>query len=81
MKQYNYADEIIKEDNWLPQNKYRNNYKPKENILNDEDQNMPVNTTDKTGDKNEPEDKIKAFEEGIRNDSTNTEENMDGVEE
>lgn len=81
MKKYNYADEIIKDDNWLQQSKYANNYEPKENILNDEDQNIPVNTIDELiENNNEPEGKIKAFEEGIRNDNIVTEKNNDEEE-
>lgn len=81
MKKYNYMHEIITQKSVIQQKNYETNCKPKENILNDQDQNLPNNSIDETFKKNELKDKIKAFEEGIRNDSNSVEENMDGIDD
>ncbi|MBC7511357.1 MAG: hypothetical protein H7320_21815 [Ferruginibacter sp.] len=77
MKNYNYADEIIKDDDMQPQN-YSGKSAPRKNILNSQDQDITVNDTDVSEDvndvNNDPEEKIKSFEEGIKNDNSNTED-------
>ena len=45
MKNYNYADEIIKDDDMQPQN-YLGKSAPRKNILNSQDQDITVNDTD-----------------------------------
>lgn len=85
MNNYNYADEIIKDDDYRQQRKYAGNKAPRKNILNTRDQDITVNTIDVSEEvsdnNNEPEEKIKAFEEGIRNDNSNTEETTDKAED
>lgn len=84
MNNYNYADEIIKDDDMQPQN-YAGKPAPRKNILNSQDQNIFINATDVSEDVNDinidPEEKIKSFEEGIRNDNINTEDNSDKAQD
>ena len=84
MTNYNYADEIIKDDDMQPQH-YAGKSAPRKKILNSQDQDISVNATDVSEDvndnNNESEEKINSFEEGIRNDNINTEDNSDKAED
>ena len=76
MKNYNYANESIKDDNWQHISKYLENTYPRENILNDENQFILSNSIEVLNNKNNADEKIQAFKDGIKNDNINTEENF-----
>lgn len=84
MNNYNYADEIIKDDDMQPRY-YAGKFAPRKNILNSQDQDIFVNAIDVSEDlkdnNKESGEKIKSFEEGIRNDNINTAENSDTAED
>jgi hypothetical protein len=69
MNDYNYADEIVSDSDY--QNSYRRNIDPKEKIVNEQDENIILNFEEE---KNESDEKLQAFEEGIKNDTVGTEE-------
>jgi hypothetical protein len=77
MKAYNYADEIIKDnDEWYQGKNITDDIDPKEKIVNEQDQNITLNTEE---DKNEADEGFQAFEEGIRNDNISTEEQKENI--
>lgn len=77
MKKYNYADEIIKDDNGLlPQSELLQKDPVKEKIVNEQDQQIVQNNDD---DKNHSDKVFQAFEEGIRNDNISTEEEKEDI--
>ncbi len=72
MKKYNYADEIIKDDNdFLQQTELLAKDPVKEKIVNEQDQQIVLNNDE---DKNNSDEVFQAFEEGVRNDNISTEE-------
>jgi hypothetical protein len=77
MKAYNYADEIIKDnDEWYQGKNITHDIDPKEKIVNEQDQNITLNMEE---DKNEADEGFQAFEEGIRNDNISTEEEKENI--
>jgi hypothetical protein len=68
MKDYNYADDITRDSSYPAAS--RNN-DPKEKIVNEQDEDIILNFEDE---KNETDEQLRAFDEGIKNDSIDTEE-------
>ena len=78
MKNYNYADEIIKDSDELYKGKDSiKNIDPNEKIVNEQDQDITLNMEDA---KNEADETFQAFEEGVRNDNISTEEEKEDSE-
>jgi hypothetical protein len=73
MKEYNYAEEIVRDSDY--HTAYRRCADPKEKIVNEQDENIILNFEDE---KNESDEKLQSFEEGIKNNSiTEAEENIE----
>lgn len=78
MQNYNYANEIIKDNDELHLEKGNvKNTDPKEKIVNEQDQDITLNMEEA---KNEADEAFKAFEEGVRNDNISTEEEKEDSE-
>jgi hypothetical protein len=69
MNNYNYAEEITRDSDY--RSAYNRSNDPKEQIVNEQDEDIILNFEDE---KNESDEQLQAFEEGIKNDSVNTEE-------
>lgn len=77
MKAYNYAEEIIKDnDEWYQGKNIADEIEPKEKIVNDQDQHITLNMEE---DENDADEGFQAFEEGIRNDNISTEEEKENI--
>jgi hypothetical protein len=67
MKNYNYADEIIKDNDWPYQQKSATRYfLPREEFLIPQNQNSPATTNDNGYANDDVEEKRKAYQERIR---------------
>lgn len=82
MQEYNYAEEIIKEHkNQFAQSLYvRGHFLPGDDIINEQDQNTAVNSeegNDIFEEEEAAQKKINAYQEGIKNDDINIDENID----
>ena len=69
MENYNYADEIVKDNDHQRNTRTRNNI-PREEILNDQDQQVPVNLEDKELIK--PAEKVQDQQDGKEDDTAST---------
>jgi hypothetical protein len=71
--EYNYAKEIVDDDDAFHyETAYVRRYDdPKEQIVNEQDQDITVNTE---AEKNAADEALVAFEEGLKNDNISTEE-------
>ncbi|MBC7628500.1 hypothetical protein [Ferruginibacter sp.] len=77
MKAYNYAEEIIKDnDEWYQGKNIADEIEPEEKIVNEQDQDITLNMEE---DKNDADEGFQAFEEGIRNDNISTEEEKENI--
>lgn len=71
--QYNYANALIhNDDDFNRETAFVRNYDdPREKIVNEQDQEIAVNAEDN---RNEPDEALVAFEEGLKNDDVKVDE-------